>query len=114
MYIYYSLCLSLLLLSILITYINLGVSVPSVFKILQEYQETRVLQAPKVYHRQRAILDNIDDKTKSDVRCLIHSFFERNEPPTLDKMIAAVHENEYLPHFKRTTLSNLIKEIGFR
>lgn len=113
MYIYYGLYLSLLL-SLLITHINLGVSVPSVFKILHEYKETHVLEEPKVYHRQRAILDNIDDKTKSDVRCLIHSFFERNEPPTLDKMLAAVHENENLPQFKRTTLSILIKEIGFR
>lgn len=106
--------MSLLLLSILITYIILGVSAPSVFKILREYQETHEFQAPNVYHRPRAILDNIDDETKSAVRRLIHSFFERNEPPTLDKMLAAVHENEYLPQFKRSTFSKLIKEIGFR
>ena len=45
---------------------------------------------------------------------LIHSFFERNEPPTLDKMLALMHEKEYLPQLQRTTLSILIKEIGFR
>lgn len=106
--------MSLLLLYILITRIILGVSVPSVFKILREYQETHELQPPKVYHRPRAILDNIDDETKTAVRRLIHSFFERNEPPTVDKILAAVHENEYLPQFKRTTLRTLMKEIGFR
>lgn len=88
--------------------------VASVSNILREHKENHEFQAPNVYHRPRAILDNIDDETKSAVRSLIHSFFERNEPPTLNKMLAAVHENEHLPQFKRTTFSKLIKEIGFR
>lgn len=66
-----------------------------------------------MYYRQRGILDSIDDETKSALRRLIHSFFERNEPPTLDKILAAVNEAEHLQQFKRTTLRALIKEIGF-
>lgn len=88
--------------------------VRSVSNILREHQQTHEFHPPKEYHRQRTILDNIDDATKSAVRRLIHSFFERNEPPTLNKMLAALPENENLPQFKRSTLRTLIREIGFR
>ncbi|XP_031341631.1 uncharacterized protein LOC116181943 isoform X1 [Photinus pyralis] len=93
---------------------NLGVSIPSVYKILREYTEVHELHSPKKYYRPRAILDNIDSGTKSILRRLLHSFFERNEPPTLSKVLAVLHEDEDLPHLKRTTLWKLIKEIGFR
>ncbi|XP_031338164.1 uncharacterized protein LOC116167067 [Photinus pyralis] len=91
-----------------------GVSIPSVYKILREYTEEHELHSPKKYYRPRAILDNIDSGTKSILRRLLHSFFERNEPPTLSKVLAVLHEDEDLPHLKRTTLWKLIKEIGFR
>ncbi|XP_031342522.1 uncharacterized protein LOC116170342 isoform X1 [Photinus pyralis] len=93
---------------------NLGVSIPSVYKILREYTEVHELHSPKKYYRPRAILDNIDSGTKSILRRLLHSFFERNEPPTLSKVLAVLHEDEDLPNLKRTTLWKLIKEIGFR
>ena len=91
-----------------------GVSVQSVFKILREYKETHELHPPKVYHRQRRVLDNIDDVAKNALRRCIHSFFEKNEPPTLNKILETVNQEEHLPQLKRSTLSKLINEIGFR
>ncbi|XP_031348102.1 uncharacterized protein LOC116176364 [Photinus pyralis] len=85
-----------------------GVSIPSVYKILREYTEVHELHSPNKYYRPRAILDNIDSGTKSILRRLLHSFFERNEPPTLSKVLAVLHEDEDLPHLKRTTLWKLI------
>lgn len=84
------------------------------YNILREYKQTHALHSPTVYHRQRAILDYIDNETKSRLRRLVHSFFERNEPPTLNTILAAVGEDEEIPHLKRSTLRNVLKEIGFK
>lgn len=86
----------------------------SVFRILNEHTRMNEFQPPKRYQRQRIVLDNVDDDTKSALRRLIHSFFEENEPPTLNKILALIQENDAIPDFKRTCLWKLMKEIGFR
>ena len=53
-----------------------GICVASVHKILREYRNEHRLDPSKVYCRKRAVLDNINDLTKSKLRRLVHSFFE--------------------------------------
>ncbi|XP_031334183.1 uncharacterized protein LOC116164184 [Photinus pyralis] len=84
-----------------------GVSIPSVYKILREYTEVHELHSPKKYYRPRAILDNIDSGTKSILRRLLHSFFERNEPPTLSKVLAVLHV-----HYFNKQWNMLLLKIG--
>jgi hypothetical protein len=57
-----------------------------------------MLQPPKAYHRKRSVLDNVDSEIKNAIRCVTHSFFSRNGPPTVNKMLMAVNENEDLPN----------------
>jgi hypothetical protein len=85
-----------------------------VYNVLKEYNTQHMRQPPKVYHRKRSVLDNVDNETKSAIRGVVHSFFTRNEPPTVDKILVTVNENEDLPNFKKTTFKTLLKEIGFR
>ncbi|KAJ8959360.1 hypothetical protein NQ318_022046 [Aromia moschata] len=91
-----------------------GVGVASVYNILREYKSTNGLQPTKAYRRQRVILDNIDEETKCAVRCLIHSFFVKNEVPTIKNILAAIKENDVIPNFRKTTFKCLLRKIGFR
>jgi transposase len=43
----------------------------------------------------------------------VHEFYFKNQPPTLNSILAAVNNDLDLPDFKRTTLYVLLKELGF-
>ena len=89
-------------------------SISSVYKVLAEYKTANGLSAPKKYHRAKGLLDNISQETKAAIRRKIHAFFFRNEPPTLDKILSAISNDDNFQNLKRTTLSKLIKDINFR
>lgn len=91
-----------------------GVGVASIYRILREYKANGKLESPKVYRRARTVLDNVSDETKSGIRRIVHTFFSKNEPPTVKKILTAVNENPIFPDFKITTMRTLLKEIGFR
>lgn len=92
----------------------LGIGASSVYNILNEHQNNPEFNPPKKYHRSRAVLDNVTDEHKHSIRRIVHSFFLRNEPPTIEKIVTAVNENDDLPNFKNTTMRTLLKEINFR
>lgn len=48
------------------------------------------------------------------VRRKVHSFFARNEIPTLEKVLVAVNEDHDLPHFSRTNLWRVLRSMNFR
>ena len=43
----------------------------------------------------------------------VHSSFHRNEPPTINKVLAKENTDPDLPDFKRRTVYNIMKERGF-
>lgn len=49
--------------------------------------------------------------TLGAIRRKVHTFFFNNELPTLDKILAAVNDDESLPDFSRSTLYKLLKEV---
>lgn len=91
-----------------------GVSKTTIFRIICEYKKNNELAAPKTNQNKKLhVLDSIDDADKTAIRRKVHEFFFRNEPPTINKVLKAINEDEYLPHFIRTTFYKLLKNINF-
>uniref|UniRef100_A0A1Y1MHX5 Uncharacterized protein n=1 Tax=Photinus pyralis TaxID=7054 RepID=A0A1Y1MHX5_PHOPY len=54
-----------------------------------------------------------DENVQSVIRRKVHNFFITNIPPTMNSILASVNDDNDLPNFKRTTLFNLLKDMGF-
>lgn len=59
------------------------------------------------------IIDLIDDFDKNAIRQKIHMFWRNRDPPTLNKIMNAVSEDDSLPTLKRTTMYTLLKDLNF-
>jgi len=59
-------------------------------------------------------LDLFDETVKTAVRQIVHSFYHKNEMPTLSKVMAVIDERDDPPHISRTTLHRLLKKLNFK
>nr|CAH7725916.1 unnamed protein product [Callosobruchus chinensis] len=91
-----------------------GISRTSVYRIVREYKSNHSLSEPKAYPSRKKITEAIDDFDRGAIRRKVHSFFFRNELPTVDIILKDVNEDTDLPNFKRTTFYQLLKELDFR
>ena len=53
------------------------------------------------------------DFVLSSIRRKVHQFYRRNEPPTVTKLLKDVNDDENLPNFHISTLTRILKDIGF-
>ncbi|XP_011554813.3 uncharacterized protein LOC105386028 [Plutella xylostella] len=93
---------------------SMGVSWTSIYRVISEKKTNANLRSPKKKKTRLTVCDKIDDFTKCAIRRIIHSFFLRNEIPTLDKVLSKIEEDGSLGSFKRTSLHLIIREIGFK
>lgn len=94
---------------------SLGVSIASVYRILKEYRSEGEVKSPqKKKPKHITIIKTTDDFTKAAIRSKMHTFYSRNEIPTLDRILSEVNNDQDLPNFSRTTFYRLIQDIGFR
>ena len=63
--------------------------------------------------RKNSKFEKYNNFVLSAVRRKVHEFFFRNKPPTLNSILMAVNSDPDLPDFKRTTLYELLKDLGF-
>lgn len=81
---------------------------------MEEHRGNGSFKKKPKQERTKRVLDKVDDDTKSQIRRTVHEYFIRNEPPTIDKILTRVNENESLPNFKRSTFHKLLLELKFR
>ncbi|XP_072377939.1 uncharacterized protein [Diabrotica undecimpunctata] len=91
-----------------------GVGEASVYRIIREQNSTGGFSSPKKNKPRKTILHKIDDFDKTAIRRIVHQFFFRNEIPTIDKVLAAVNDDESLPNFKRSTFHKFLKSLDFK
>lgn len=96
------------------TCFSTGINKSSVYRVINEYKEFKVLSSPKKTRPRNSLLDSIDDFDRNAIRREVHQFFFRNEIPTIDKVLANVNANPDLPNFKRTTFHQLLKQLNFQ
>lgn len=91
----------------------------SIYRIKKEtknavFEEIPIKDGKKkgVHYKQKHQLYN--NQVMSAIRNIIHrDFFQKNEPPTLTKIQAAVRSDRNLPNMCITTLYKILKELGF-
>lgn len=84
------------------------------YRVLEEYDVNKTFASKKKPLHSRTVLDRVDEDTKSQIRRTVHEFFLQNEPPSIDKILGKVNENDTLPNFKRSTFHKLLLELKFR
>ena len=89
-------------------------SFSSVRRISEESDDGKGHKSPsrKKPNRKDAF-NKLDDFDQEAVRRAIHWFYNRNESPTLAKLLKKLKEDFNFP-YRRTWLGKLIKKLGFR
>lgn len=80
--------------------------------IIYEYKHTGALMSNKTRNK-TCSFDKNDNLDKNALRQKIHSFWLRNELPTIDKILQAVNDDPDLPNFKQTILYSTNKKLDF-
>jgi hypothetical protein len=78
---------------------------------LKEKKTKNYVSAPKKSSGRPAI--KLDEDSKYAIRRIVHSFFFKNEPLTLDKVLTAIHADGDLPKLTRSVLWKSLKELNF-
>jgi len=90
-----------------------GLGRNSIEKIISEYNANKTISSPIMKKNRTKIIEVIDDFYKNAIRQKVHSFWQNRDPPTLDKIVNSVSEDNSLPTLKRTTMYNLLKDLNF-
>lgn len=90
-----------------------GMGRNTVSKTISDYKNKGVLESPNNIKVRATVTDKIDYFEKNAVRRKIHDIWFRRQIPTLDKILASIHEDPDLPHFSRATLHRLLKDLNF-
>lgn len=90
-----------------------GIGVGSIKSILAEYKYTKTVKSPCMKKNRPKLSNTIGDIGKNAIREKIYSFWLNREFPTLEKIVTAVSNDENIRTLKRSTMYELLKEIGF-
>lgn len=89
-----------------------GVGQSSIFKLLRERQSTGRLSEPKKPPGKPKL--EVCEDVKVAIRRKVHTFFFRNEPPTIQKVLALVNEDKSIPPMSSSTLGKVLREMKIR
>lgn len=92
----------------------LGVAKSTVFRTIKEYRETGNIASPKKLGGRPGIVTRYNEEIKNSVRQIIHSFFYKNEMPTLNKILHEINSRPDLPKMCRSSLYRFMKQINFK
>lgn len=95
-----------------------GCSVRTVYRIRKETKEnsgkpTSPLRLMKTAKRKRKTRKELySDYTVSGIRNIVQGFYQRNEVPTVKKIMQAINADDNFPNLSESTTSRLLKDIG--
>ncbi|XP_072400186.1 uncharacterized protein [Diabrotica undecimpunctata] len=92
----------------------LGVANSTIYRTIKEYKQTGTVRCPKNIGGRPSILATYDEKVKTSIRQIVHSFFFKNEMPTLNKILSEVNNRPDLPNMCRSLLYKFLKQINFK
>ena len=88
-------------------------SCTSVKRIVKENEDTKKASSPTNKKQGIKQFRKLDDFDFRVIRRTVHSYFNRNQSPTLEKLPKQLKEDIDFPYGK-TKLYNLLKKLGFR
>lgn len=89
-----------------------GVGQSSIFKFLRERSCTGTVNEPKRHPGRKAL--EVDEEAKVAIRRKIHSFFFKNEHPTIQKVLALTNEDPDVPPMSRSKLRKVLHEMNIK
>lgn len=87
-----------------------GAGEATIYRLLKQRKDGHLYEPKKPSGRK--LVETYQDY-KDVVRRKVHSFYFKNEIPTLDKILTSIKDDESLPDVKRTKLWNILKELNF-
>ncbi|XP_025203795.1 uncharacterized protein LOC112600705 [Melanaphis sacchari] len=90
-----------------------GIGKNSIERIISAYNSNKPISSPTMKRSRPKIFDVVDDFYKNAIRQKVHSFWFNRNPPTLDKIVNSVSEDNSLATLKRTTMYNLLKDLNY-
>ncbi|XP_072400872.1 uncharacterized protein [Diabrotica undecimpunctata] len=91
-----------------------GVANSTIYRTIKEYKQTGPVRCSKNIGGRPSILATYDEKVKTSIRQIVHSFFFKNEMPTLNKILSEVNNRPDLPNMCRSLLYKFLKQINFK
>lgn len=90
-----------------------GIGYKIVMKTIVEYKKKNTVTSQNMKRVKTSLFNKIDDLDRNGLRKKVYSIWLLRELLTIDKILFEVNADPSLPNFKRTTLYNMIKKIGF-
>lgn len=88
-----------------------GISQSTIYKLLSGRKNGDSVKPPKKAGGKKPL--EVDEAARSLIRRKVHSFYFKNEIPTLDKILAAIREEEDIPEMGRKKLWKVLHELNF-
>lgn len=93
---------------------TLGAAKSTVYRAIKQYKSTGRVSTSKHCGGRPGIVTCLDEVMKNSIRRVVHSFFLKNEIPTLDKILTAIKSRQDLPQMSRSSLYKVMKQINFK
>ncbi|XP_023311638.1 uncharacterized protein LOC111692121, partial [Anoplophora glabripennis] len=93
---------------------TLGVAKSTVYRAIKQYKSTGRVSTFKHCGGRAGIVTCLDEAMKNSIRRIVHSFFFKNEIPTLDKILTEIKSRQNLPQMSRSSLYKFMKQINFK
>lgn len=91
-----------------------GVGRNTICNTISAYKNEGVLKSPNKTKNRASAFEKIDDFEKNAVRRRVHDFWYKREIPTLEKILASIHEDPDLPNLSQTTLYRILQKLNFK
>ncbi|XP_057671857.1 uncharacterized protein LOC130903648 [Diorhabda carinulata] len=93
---------------------TMGIAKSTVYRTIKEYRSTGTVVSPKHSGGCPGLVKTFDETSKNIIRRIVHSFFLKNEIPTLNKILNEIKKNMDLQNVSHSSLYKLMKEINFK
>lgn len=90
-----------------------GIGQRTISTTLSDYKKKGTVSSPNKNKIRPTIIEKIDEFDKNAIRRKIHEFWIRKEIPTFQKIFVSINDDPSLPHFKRTSLRRVLKDLSF-
>lgn len=90
-----------------------GLGLKTVERTLAEYKTKGTVSSPNKRKIRETVIHKTDDSDLNAIRLKVHSFWLKREIPTLNKILAAVNEDNNLPNFWKT-LHSILQHLNFQ
>lgn len=88
-----------------------GIGKMTIKNTLSQYRHTGSVTSPKKSRSRKQLFDKLNDIELEGIRQKVHSFWQKQEQPTLDKVLQAVNDDPQLCNITRTSLHRVLSKM---